>query len=116
VSEIVRAGIESVSKGQHDAGVSLGLSYRQLMQNVILPEANLVTLAPLVGWWISVLKDTTLAEIIGYHELLWNSQEVIGSTGAAPAVYLTVAVLYFVICFPMSRVAARLERRAMVAA
>jgi polar amino acid transport system permease protein len=114
VTEIIRAGIEAVAKGQRDAGLSLGMSFSQLMRHVVLPQAGLVTLPVLVGWWIGVVKDTTLATIIGYKELLFNAQEVIDRTGAAPAVYLTVAILYFAICFPLSRVVKRLERLAAV--
>ncbi len=114
ITEIIRAGIESVAKGQNDAALSLGMSFPQMMRRVILPQAGLVTLPPLVGFWIGMVKDTSLATIIGYNELLHNAQEIIDRTGRSTEVYLTVAVLYFAVCFPLSRIVSHLEKRAMV--
>jgi polar amino acid transport system permease protein len=113
IAEIVRAGIESVAKGQRDAAQSLGLSFVQVMRHVVIPQAGLVTLPPLVGFYISVVKDTSLAYVIGYSELLRNAQSIIDRTARPMEVYLVVGLLYFAICFPLSRMVARLEKRVM---
>lgn len=113
IAEIIRAGIESVAKGQRDAAQSLGLSFAQLMRHVVIPQAGPVTLPPLVGFYISVVKDTSLAYVIGYSELLRNAQSVIDRTARPMEVYLVVGLLYFAICFPLSRMVGRLEKRVM---
>jgi polar amino acid transport system permease protein len=66
----------------------------------------------LIGFYIGLVKDTSLATIIGYRELIRESQSIIDRTARPLEVYLAVAVLYFVICYPLSLVATRLERRA----
>lgn len=114
ISEIVRAGIESVARGQRDAAQSLGFTFAQTMRHVVIPQAGLVALPPLVGFYISVVKDTSLATIIGYSELLRGAQGIIDRTARPIEVYLVVGLLYFAICYPLSRAAARLEKRALV--
>lgn len=115
VAEIVRAGLESVSKGQRDAALSLGLSFPQMMRRVVLPQSAIVALPPLVGLFIGVIKDTSLTSIIGYNELMNVSQSIIARVpNAIFIVYILIAALYFIVCYPLSRFAARLERRALV--
>ena len=109
IAEIIRAGIESVSHGQRDASESLGLTFAQTMRRIIIPQATTLAIPPLAGFYIGVVKDTSLAMIIGYRELLRSGQEIIDRTGQPMVVYLVVAVMYFVVCFPLSRLAARLE-------
>lgn len=112
IAEIVRAGIEAVPKGQIEAAYSLGLSFFEVMRHVVLPQTITVALPPLIGFYIGLVKDTSLATIIGYRELIRESQSIIDRTARPLEVYLAVAVLYFVICYPLSLVATRLERRA----
>lgn len=115
ISEIIRAGIESVARGQRDASQSLGLTFTQMMRHVVIPQAGPVALPPLVGFYIGVVKDTSLATIIGYSELLRGAQAIIDRTARPIEVYLVVGLLYFAICYPLSRVAASLEKRVQVA-
>lgn len=111
VSEIVRAGIESVAREQREASDALGLSRWQSLRHVVLPQATTVALPPLIGFYIGLTKDTSLAFVVGYHEIMRESQYVVDRTAAVLPIYLTVALFYFAICFPLSRLVALLERR-----
>jgi polar amino acid transport system permease protein len=112
IAEIIRAGIESVPKGQIEAAYSLGLSFYEVMRYVVLPQTVTVALPPLIGFYIGLVKDTSLATIIGYRELIRESQSIIDRTARPLEVYTAVAALYFLICYPLSLLATRLERRA----
>jgi len=112
IAEIIRAGIEAVPKGQREAATSLGLSFYEIMRYVIIPQTVTVALPPLIGFYIGLVKDTSLATIIGYRELIRESQSIIDRTARPLEVYLAVAVLYFIICYPLSMLSTRLERRA----
>jgi polar amino acid transport system permease protein len=111
IAEIVRAGVQSIAKGQWEAAQTIGLTYTQTMIRVILPQAVRVILPPLFGWYISLLKDTSIASVIGYTELVFQSQNVIGNINRPFETYLIVAVLYFVISYPLSLFVGWMERR-----
>lgn len=111
IAEIVRGGIESISKGQVEAALTLGLTPNQIMTKVVLPQALRVILPPLFGWYISLLKDTSIASVIGYTELVFQAQSVINITDRPFEVYLSIALLYFIISYPLSRVVGWMERR-----
>lgn len=111
ISEIFRAGIEAVPKGQREASRSLGLSRVQIERYVILPQTVTIVLPPLVGQYIGLVKDTALAAAIGYFELVREGQAIIDRIGMPIEVFAVVSVLYFVICYPMSLFARRLELR-----
>lgn len=110
-SEIFRAGVEAVPKSQRDAARVLGLSRWDTELRVVLPQAWRVILPALVGQEISLVKDTSLAAVIGFPELVNQSQAVIGNINEPMLVLLVVGALYFVICYPMSIGARILERR-----
>ncbi len=115
VAEIVRAGLESVGRGQLDAALSLGLTFPQMMRRVVIPQAGIVALPPLVGLFIGVIKDTSLTSIIGYNELMNVSQSIVArAPNAIFTIYVVLAALYFIVCYPLSQFASRLERRALV--
>lgn len=111
IAEIVRGGIESISKGQWEAAQTIGLNYAQIMRKIILPQAVRVIMPPLFGWYISLLKDTSIASVIGYTELVFQAQSVINITDRPFETYLVVAVLYFVISYPLSQFVEWMERR-----
>ena len=115
VAEIVRSGLESVGRGQIDAALSLGLSFPQMIRRVVTPQAGIVALPPLVGLFIGVIKDTSLTTIIGYNELMNTSQSIVARVPSAIfTVYVVLAALYFIVCYPLSRFASRLEKQALV--
>jgi polar amino acid transport system permease protein len=113
ISEIFRAGIEAVPKGQREASRSLGLSRVQIERYVILPQTVSIVLPPLVGQYIGLVKDTALAAAIGYFELVREGQAIIDRIGMPIEVFAVVSVIYFVICYPMSLFARRLELRTL---
>lgn len=111
VTEIVRAGIESIPKGQWEAAWALGLHSRRVLAEVILPQAMQKVLPPLAGQFISLIKDSSLISLISIQELTFTGTELAVSSGRVFEVWLTVAALYFLLCFGLARLFRRLERR-----
>jgi polar amino acid transport system permease protein len=111
VTEIVRAGIQSIDKGQWEAGRSLGLSPLRLMRLVILPQAVARVVPPLAGQFISLVKDSSIVSLVSIQDLTFLGNEVAATTTRVFEVWITVAALYFVLCFALSLAFGRLERR-----
>jgi glutamate/aspartate transport system permease protein len=110
-SEIMRAGIQSVSKGQVHAGYAIGMNYRQTMQLIVLPQALRNMLPVLLTQTIILFQDTSLVYAIGAYDLL-KGFEVAGKNFNRPVeTYLVAAALYFVICFSLSMLVKRLQAR-----
>jgi glutamate/aspartate transport system permease protein len=110
-SEIMRAGIQSVSKGQAMAGYALGMTYGQNMRLVVLPQAFRNMLPVLLTQTIILFQDTSLVYAIGAKDLL-KAADIAGKNYNRPVeMYLFSAVIYFVICFSLSAVAKRLQER-----
>ncbi len=110
-AEIMRAGIQSVSKGQLYAGYAMGMRYGQVMQFVVLPQAFRNMLPVLLTQTIVLFQDTSLVYAIGAYDLL-KGFEVAGKNFNRPVeTYLVAAVLYFAICFGLSMLVRRLQRR-----
>lgn len=114
ISEIVRAGVEAVPIGQREAGATLGLTGFQVWRRIVLPLARNVSLPPLVGQYVALVKDTSLASVIGVSEFLQQGQYIVGRTARPLEVYSALTVGYFLICFPMSVFAKSLQRRRLV--
>jgi polar amino acid transport system permease protein len=115
MSEVVRAGIESVPKGQWEAGHSSGMRYWQIMKHVVGPQAVRVMLPPSVGVYIATLKDSSLASIIGYVELTKTALLIRESTGQSLEVFATITILYFIINYGLSVAGGALERKFEIA-
>jgi polar amino acid transport system permease protein len=115
MTEVIRAGIESVPRGQWEASRAAGMTVRQRWQYVVLPQAMRVIVPPSVGVYIMVLKDSSLAAIIGYVELTKAGLLVRDATGENLQVLAIVAVLYFIINYSISLVGSILERRFQIA-
>ncbi|CAN7715769.1 amino acid ABC transporter permease [Aquipseudomonas alcaligenes] len=111
VGEIVRAGVQSIARGQNEAARSLGLSSGQSMRHVILPQAFKRVLPPLAGQFISLVKDTSLVSVIAITELTKSGREAITTSFSTFEIWFCVAALYLVINLPLSQIANRLERR-----
>ncbi|NCT84835.1 MAG: amino acid ABC transporter permease [Comamonadaceae bacterium] len=110
-SEIMRAGIQSVPKGQVYAGYAVGMTYRQTMQLVVLPQAFRNMLPVLMTQTIILFQDTSLVYAIGAYDLL-KGFEVAGKNFNRPVeTYLVAAVVYFVICFMLSMLVRRLQKK-----
>ena len=113
-SEIMRAGIQSVPKGQVYAGYAMGMSYRQTMQLVVLPQAFRNMLPVLLTQTIILFQDTSLVYAIGAYDLL-KGFEVAGKNFNRPVeTYLVAALVYFVICFSLSMLVRRLQQKIQI--
>lgn len=111
VSEVVRAGIESVGKTQWWAGESLGMSYFQVLRYVVLPQGVRVMIPPYIGVCLGVIKDTSLVSTIGFIELAFSAG-IIGRRTLEPLPpWFVAAGIYFLICYPVSKCSQRLEAR-----
>jgi polar amino acid transport system permease protein len=111
IAEIVRAGIQSISRGQFEAGRSIGLNQFQVMRYVVLPQAVQRVLPPLAGQFITLIKDSSIVALISIQELTFLAQEVAASTQYVFEVWIFVAGVYFVICYSLALVFKRLENR-----
>jgi polar amino acid transport system permease protein len=110
-AEVVRGGIQSIPQGQFEAARSTGLGGVAIMRYVIFPQAVRRMIPPFVGLCTILIKDTSLAAIIGVFELTRAAQEAIERTFQSFEIYLLAAAIYFAICFPLTRFAQRAEAR-----
>jgi His/Glu/Gln/Arg/opine family amino acid ABC transporter permease subunit len=110
-AEVVRGGIQSIPRGQTEAARSTGLSGLQTMRHVIFPQAVRRMLPPFVGLCTILIKDTSLAAIIGVFELTRAAQETIERTFRSFEIYLVAAAIYFCLSYPLSLLAERAEAR-----
>lgn len=110
-AEIVRGAIDSLPMGQFDAAKSLGMNYLQMMIYVIIPQALRRMIPPMMGLFTTLIKDTSLAAIIGAFELTRAGQEIIERTFRSLDIYLVVAAFYFVLCYPLSYYTRKMEKR-----
>lgn len=111
IAEIVMAGIQSVPKGQVEAGLAAGLSRRQRLQHVILPQAMRVVLPPLVGQYVLLIKDSSVVSAIGLTDLTRVGWLVVQRVPNGLLVFALVGVGYFIVCYPLIVLARRLEAR-----
>jgi len=111
VAEIVRAGIQSIHKGQMEAARSLGMSYAEAMRHIILPQAFKRIIPPLAGQFISLIKDSSLVSVIALADLMFQGQQAVARTYHAFEVYFTVAFLYLIMTFTLSMATQYVERR-----
>ena len=111
VAEIFRGGIESIDKGQMEAGRSLGMTWWQTMKHIILPQAFKRIIPPLGNEFIAMLKDSSLVSVIGFEELTRRGQLIIARTYASFEIWLSVAFIYLIMTFAVARFVGALERR-----
>jgi cystine transport system permease protein len=110
-SEIIRAAILSTPKGQWEAAYSMGMTYPQALKRIILPQASRVSIPPLSNSFISLVKDTSLASLILVTEMFRKAQEIAATNYEFLLLYTQAAALYWIICFLLSLVQGKLERR-----
>ncbi|WP_201836780.1 amino acid ABC transporter permease [Microvirga zambiensis] len=111
LGEIWRGSIESVPKPQWEAAEGLGLSRAQRMMKVILPQAMRIATPPTVGFMVQIIKNTSLASVVGFVELARSGQIINNSLFEPFLIYTIIAVIYFALCYPISRISRRLEMR-----
>jgi cystine transport system permease protein len=110
-SEIIRAAILSIPKGQWEAAYSLGMDYAQALKRIILPQAARVSVPPLSNTFISLVKDTSLASLILVSEMFRKAQEIAATNYEFLLLYTEAALIYWVICFLLSIVQGAIEKR-----
>jgi polar amino acid transport system permease protein len=116
LGEIWRGAIESVPKGQWEAATSLGLRYVPKMWFVVAPQAIRIAIPPTIGFLVQLVKGTSLASIIGFVELTRAAQVINNATFRPFTIFALVAVVYFIICWPLSVIARKMERKLAVVA
>ena len=111
LSEIWRGCIQAIPKPQWEASRSLGMGIFQLLWYVIMPQAVKIAIPPTVGFLVQVIKGTALTSVIGFVELTRTAQLVNNVTLEPFAVYSVISIIYFSLCFPLTALSRRLERR-----
>ncbi|MGI6037325.1 MAG: amino acid ABC transporter permease [Limnochordia bacterium] len=111
VAEIVRAGIQSVDPGQREAALSLGMSNRQVMQYIILPQAFKRIIPPLGNEFIAMLKDSSLVSVIALEELVRKANIIVTRTYRPFEIWIGVAFIYLIMTLTISRFVAYTEKR-----
>ncbi len=111
IAEIFRSGIEAVPKGQWEVSQILGLTRAQTFAFVVLPQTGKIVLPPLVGQYLSLIKDTSIVSMIGMSELMHGGQAIVDRIGRPVEIYGLVALIYFVVCFPVSQWVRHHDRR-----
>ena len=110
ITEIVRAGIQSIDKGQWEAARAIGLSRFRVLSDIIIPQALRTILPPLAGQFITLVKDSTIVSLISVQELTFLTQDVSNTTTHFFEAWMITAVLYFMMCFPLAVLFQRFER------
>lgn len=115
LAEIWRGSLQSVPRTQWEASAAMALTYGQRLRYIIIPQALRLSIPPTIGFVVQLFKNTSLASIIGFVELTRAGQIMNAATFSPMEVYLTVAAVYFVICFGLSQAGRHFERRLHVA-
>lgn len=110
ISEVVRSGISSIPEGQFEAAKSQGFSYIQTMSLVILPQAISIIMPPLAVQAANLIKNTSIMALVAGGELMYATNSFANSTSYYGPAYVVAAILYFILCFPLSRLALHLEQ------
>lgn len=111
VAEIIRAGIQAVDKGQMEAARSIGMTPSMAMRYIIIPQAVKNILPALGNEFIVVIKESSIASIIGIHELMYNADTVRGNIFKPFEPLIIAAIIYFILTFSLSKVVGAFERR-----
>lgn len=110
-SEVIRAAIQSIPKGQWEAAHTIGMNYSQTLRRIILPQATRVSIPPLSNTFISLVKDTSLASLILVTEMFRRAQEIASANYEFLLLYIEAAIIYWIICFILSLIQDRIEHR-----
>lgn len=109
VGEIVRAGIQSVGRGQREAARSIGMTWFDEMRFIVMPQAIRKVVPPLANQFISLVKDSSIVSLISVQELTYKTSELVASTRLIFEAWITTAGFYFLLCFCLSRLFSKLE-------
>lgn len=112
MSEVVRAGIQAINRGQLEAALSQGFTYTMAMRHVILPQATQIVLPPMTNQAVALIKNSSILAMVSGGDLMFQADSWSASTGYYGPAYLTVWAIYFLLTFPLAQVARRWEERA----
>ncbi len=110
VGEIVRAGLQSIPRGQREAARTIGMGGLQELRYIVLPQAIRKVVPPLANQFITLIKDSSIVSLISVQELTYNTVELVASSRMIFEAWITTAAFYFILCFSLSRLFSRLER------
>jgi polar amino acid transport system permease protein len=110
LTDIWRGSVEAIPKEQWEGSAALGLHFLKQLRLVILPQATRMAIPPTVGFLVQLVKSTALASIVGYHELTKTAQILTNATFQPFVIFGMVALIYFIICYPLTRWSRGLER------
>ena len=113
ITEIVRAGIQSITKGQWEAARAIGLSPLDVLRDIIFPQAVRKILPPLAGQFITLIKDSAIVSLISIQELTFLATEVASTTTKVFETWIIVGAMYFILCYSFATLFGQLEKRAM---
>jgi aspartate/glutamate/glutamine transport system permease protein len=116
IAEVIRAGIQSIHRGQMEAALSQGFSYVGAMRHVILPQATRVVLPPLANQAVNLVKNTSVLALIAGGDLMYRADSWSSDTLYYGPTYVVVALLYLLLCLPLAKLVSYLERKAEVSA
>jgi polar amino acid transport system permease protein len=111
LSEIYRAGIEAIDRGQTEAALSLGMSRVQVMRIVVLPQAFRIVIPPIGNMFVGLFKDTSLLSILTIRELMFQGQLIAATNFRHITIFTVIAVLYLAVCWPSAAIIDRLEKQ-----
>lgn len=111
ISEIIRAGIQSIDKGQSEAARSLGMTEKQTMTSIILPQAVKNILPALGNEFVTLIKESAVVSIVALHDMMYYAEAIRGATFKAFEPYFYVAIIYFVLTYSLTKLLSRFERR-----
>lgn len=111
IAEVVRAGIQSIPRGQHEAAYSQGFSYWSAMRYIILPQAKRMALPPLTNQAVSLIKNTSVMAMIAGGDLMYHADSWASTNLYYGPAYVVTGILYWIICYPLARYAREMERK-----
>lgn len=113
IAEVIRTGIEAIPAGQSEAAKSQGFSYVQTMRYIIMPQTVKIIMPPLANQALNLVKNTSVLAMVAGMDLMYFTDSFGSNTGYFAQAYFCSALMYFIICYPLARLARRLEIRAM---
>ena len=116
ISEVIRAGIQAISKGQREAALSQGFTYWEALRHIILPQAKKVVLPPLTNQAVYLIRNTSVMAMVAGGDLMYRADSWSSNNLYYGPAYVVTGLLYLLLCWPLTRLARRLERKAEVGA